>query len=545
MKRMKVVQNQLVLPDGMAYRVLVLPPTASMTPGLLRAIRELTRAGATILGAPPEKSPSLSAWPRADAELKDIVADLWADCDGVNVKQRRYGQGLVVRGIEPEQYLREAGLPPDFTGHRQLRYIHRTTGTAEIYFVASGAKNPLTTTANFRVSQRIPEFWWPETGRVERAPIYHQTNGTTTVALQLPPSGSVFVIFREALASQDSIVSLRHGGKPVLDATGVQAPAKPIRAIVDKARYGVLNDPARTRDVREKLQKLLDSGLTSFKVARMAEGDDPAFLVVKTLEVDYRIDGKAFRLTGTDPDDIDFEPALSGQDRIASVHSSPKSGPVLEAWNPGEYEALTATGRTLKYHVASVPAPFEVTGSWKIRLGGGEEKAPALNLASLVSWSESEDARLKYFSGSATYSKQIDVPEAMIARNKRLYLDLGNVQVMAEVTLNGQKFPLLWHPPFELNITKAAKRGGNRLEVKVVNLWPNRLIGDEQLPEDSERNPDGTLKGWPQWLTEGKPSPAGRSTFVSWRLWKKQDALVPSGLLGPVRLRCSEVLELK
>jgi hypothetical protein len=331
----------------------------------------------------------------------------------------------------------------------------------------------------------------------------------------------------------------------VLDAANLQTLSKPIRATVQKARYGVLSDPARTRDVREKLQKLLDSGLTSFKVARMAEGDDPAFLVVKTLEVEYTIDGKVLRLTGTDPEDIDFEPALDREDRIASIHVSPKSGPLLEAWSQGDYEALTASGRVLKYRAANVPAPLEVTGAWQLRLDDNMVKASAISLNRLCSWSEHEDARLKYFSGAATYSKRIDIPRSMIARNKKLYLDLGDVQVMAEVTLNGEKLPLLWKPPFELDITKTAKRGANRLEVKVVNLWPNRLIGDEQLPEDSERNQDGTLKSWPQWLIEGKPSPSGRSTFVSWRLWKKQDALLRSGLLGPVRLRCSEIGELK
>jgi len=119
----------------------------------------------------------------------------------------------------------------------------------------------------------------------------------------------------------------------------------------------------------------------------------------------------------------------------------------------------------------------------------------------------------------------------------RLDLDLGDVQVMARVKLNGKDLGTLWKPPFRVNITDVAKIGDNELEIQVVNLWPNRLIGDEQLPEDSERNANGTLKAWPQWLLDGQPSPTGRLTFTSWRLWKKDDALLPSGLLGPVMLR--------
>jgi hypothetical protein len=91
-----------------------------------------------------------------------------------------------------------------------------------------------------------------------------------------------------------------------------------------------------------------------------------------------------------------------------------------------------------------------------------------------------------------------------------------------------------------MDVTGVLKAGDNDLEIRVTDLWVNRLIGDEQLPEDSDRNPDGTLKAWPKWVIDGKPSPTGRFTFTSWRLWKKSDPLVESGLMGPVTLRVSE-----
>jgi hypothetical protein len=127
----------------------------------------------------------------------------------------------------------------------------------------------------------------------------------------------------------------------------------------------------------------------------------------------------------------------------------------------------------------------------------------------------------------------------------RVYLDLGRVEVMAGVRLNGKDLGILWKEPHSVEVTVALKSGQNTLEVQVVNRWINRQIGDEQLPEDSERNPNGTLKRWPQWLQDGKPSPTGRYTFTSWRLWQKDSPLVESGLIGPVRLRAVQSVVLR
>ena len=115
------------------------------------------------------------------------------------------------------------------------------------------------------------------------------------------------------------------------------------------------------------------------------------------------------------------------------------------------------------------------------------------------------------------------------------------VSVMAQVILNGNDLGILWNPPFRVDVTEALRPGANTLQIKVVNLWINRQIGDEQLPEDSDRNPEGNLKSWPEWLKKGLSSPTGRFTFSSWRLWKKSDPLVESGLLGPVILRTEYV----
>jgi hypothetical protein len=107
--------------------------------------------------------------------------------------------------------------------------------------------------------------------------------------------------------------------------------------------------------------------------------------------------------------------------------------------------------------------------------------------------------------------------------------------------VNGQDLGILWKPPFRVNITDAAKPGMNKLVVKVTNLWPNRLIGDEQLPDDREWK-GKQLKEWPQWVLDGKPSPTGRFTFTTWHHYTKDSSLLESGLIGPVTLQTAEVV---
>ena len=137
------------------------------------------------------------------------------------------------------------------------------------------------------------------------------------------------------------------------------------------------------------------------------------------------------------------------------------------------------------------------------------------------------------------------MPAPCAKPGERVVLDLGDVKNIATVTVNGKTFPVLWKPPYLLDITEALRDGGTStttlsLEIKVTNLWPNRLIGDDALPCDAQYGKSGKGKNGiveiPRRVWMGAPSPVGRHTFTTWRLWKKSDKLLPSGLIGPVRL---------
>jgi len=188
------------------------------------------------------------------------------------------------------------------------------------------------------------------------------------------------------------------------------------------------------------------------------------------------------------------------------------------------------------------PSRSETTtlaGPWQVSFDpkwGGPEKP--LVLTELTDWNRHTDPRIHYYSGTAVYRKSITLTEADASgRNGRLFLDLGAVEVMARVRLNGKDCGIAWKPPYRADISSAARPGENALEISVVNLWINRIIGDEQLPLDGNWKDFETLLEWPDWFTTGKPRPSGRYTFTSCRHYTKDSPLVPSGLLGPIKLQ--------
>lgn len=304
---------------------------------------------------------------------------------------------------------------------------------------------------------------------------------------------------------------------------------------VDKAIYGVLDDPARTRDVKEKIQKMVDTGIRNFVVSKLAEGDDPALNVIKTLVVNYRIGSASFTATATDPEHVYLNMTPNAPQDL--VFGSEEGHPFVEVWQPAEYTLRNQNGDQSSIVEGDYPQDLPIEGPWAVSFAskwGGPENVV---FDKLISWTEHPENGIKYYSGVATYSNHLKISSDLFSKERRFYLDLGDVQVMAQIKVNGKDQPVLWKPPYRQDITGLLVPGENSLEIQVVNNWPNRMIGDEQLEDDCERNPDGTLKKWPEWLLADQSSPTGRFTFTSWKLWKKEDALLPSGLLGPVKVK--------
>jgi hypothetical protein len=154
-----------------------------------------------------------------------------------------------------------------------------------------------------------------------------------------------------------------------------------------------------------------------------------------------------------------------------------------------------------------------------------------------------------------TYLKTFDLPANAFEASRVLRLNLGIVKNIAEVKINGKNLPLMWLPPFRADVTSLLHAGSNSLEVRVTNLWVNRLIGDEQEPDDLEWTAPirlGTIESGralvhvPPWINDPTTRPSkGRITFVTFKHFRKDSPLPPSGLIGPVSIESGQKVEFK
>lgn len=459
--RAGVEDGMIVFPDGMRYRVLVLPDKETMTLPMLKKIRRIVQDGATVIGPPPITAPGLTGYPACDAEIAAIAREVWGACDGLSRTENRFGKGRVVwvrdadddrRGTlrempayeparlmrleasstamhagvprerhpsdgpgerEAEQYgdfsvvertLRNMGVPVDFSSDVRLRFDHRQAGAADIYFLANPADSVVAASCTFRVTGKQPELWDPVTGRMRVLEEFRQEGGVTTVPLAFEPLQSVFIVFEERAV----------GGR------------------------------ARSRNVRH----------------------------------------------------------------LRPVHE--------------------------------ITGPWEVTfdSSW---VGPGRVQFPVL-----MDWTRHPQDSVRYFSGIARYSITFTIPEGavrkiMAGKRAGVSLDLGRIHDMARVRLNGRDLGVLWTAPWRVDAGDALRSRNNVLEVDVANRWRNRLVGDERMPPDADYGTDGNILRWPPWISEGAARPRnGRAAFATWKHFTADTPLLPSGLLGPVRVLVQE-----
>jgi len=225
------------------------------------------------------------------------------------------------------------------------------------------------------------------------------------------------------------------------------------------------------------------------------------------VETRFRVDGKSAEFWY--PDTGRIEPAaytIANGRTLVPLHLDP-NGSVFVVFR----QKASQPSRTEPHPMTTELTTLE--GPWKVSFPRNWGAPPQIELDQLISWTTHPDDGVKYFSGTATYSKDIQIPAGWLRAGSKLLLDLGTVKEIAEVSLNGKVLrDILWKPPFQVEVTDALHPGANRLEVKITNLWPNRMIGDAQ------------------------PGVTKRYTFSDINRFESSSPLLDSGLLGPVRL---------
>ena len=196
--RATMKDGRLTLPDGMSYKLLVLPRQTTMRPEVLEKIKSLVADGLVVLGSAPVSSPSLENYPEADARVKQLADELW--CGNSDKLTNHYGYGTVYAAEAPlEKVLEEQQLAPDFFagGMRpgQVKFIHRALAKGDIYFVSNQTGEPVWFEANFRVGGREPQLWNPLTGEIRALPQFNDNGTHTVVPMQLAPLESSFIVF--------------------------------------------------------------------------------------------------------------------------------------------------------------------------------------------------------------------------------------------------------------------------------------------------------------------------------------------------------------
>ena len=371
LNKLFVKDGKLILPDGMSYKMMVLPPLITITPELLQKIKELVHAGAVILGPKPMRSPSLKNYPAADEKVKALAGELWGNDNRNDKTTNALGKGFVLNGITLERALDQFKIAKDIVipQGKPLLFTHRKTNNEDIYFITNQSDEKQEADVIFRVNGKQPELWDATNGSSRKLPKFTSTENGIKISLKFEPAESYFIVFTEE----------------------------------NNANSEGENFP--TGNIAQEI-------LTPWTVNFQAN----------------------------------------------------KRGPTA-----------------------------------------------AVKFEKLQDWSLHTDEKIKYFSGTATYSNTFKLVLPTI--NERVFLDLGSVKNMATIKINGKAVGGLWTAPWQIDITKYVSSGNNTVEIEVVNLWVNRMIGDSKLP----------LKDRPTWLANN--------------YFNATDPLHPSGLLGPVKIK--------
>lgn len=643
LRKAKIINNRLVLSDGMSYGILVLQQYKTVSLELLKKVYEFINQGVIVIGARPVSAPGLKTHSaESTAEFNTICNELWGNDNAVGITEKQLGKGRLFWGMPLTEIFKAINLKPDFessslSGDAPVKYFHRTADDAEIYFITNQRRNEEQVVCTFRVKGKMPQLWDAKNGTIIPAPVFEIVDGRTNVTVTLEPYGSLFVVFKNSL-NGDHLKTVMKDNTTVFTSTlfppvkrevfpdvinnfTISFWAKPEMDVMLSPAFfleGVKGSWTDYYAVYPSSGKNLygeGHAVTGITVGRNGVGlwehgnDWPVFVAgakvdisgwahiavvykegiqsvyVNAIFIDratnvhqylHPATGQAFIEEGASyyngdmtkpvlhkdslPEDKIKQlasanlPAAAAWSRIAEPAGNGK--PSLLLWQNGKYTFSYASGKTTSAEIRGIEKSVMLSGAWTVSFPPKMGAPAKIILDKLMPLQKHSDEGVKYFSGTAVYSKNFIVKANEIKKGKRLFIDLGRVEVMAEILVNGKSAGILWSRPYVADITDLVKAGTNLLEVRVTNQWVNRLIGDEQKPAVDKYSNEGAgtpfaalsvgaIELLPEWYTKGESKPDnGRVTFTTWKHYQKNSPLLESGLIGPVVLRTAMVKEL-
>lgn len=456
----KVENRTLVAPSGARYRVLWLDRNCEvMSLDILKKIKEFADAGVIICGKEPKSCAGLKADDRAFAS---IVDDIW--------HSRR--KNVFAKGLE--DCLRRSGIQPDFratvtspVAEPVVRHssptIKATGGSAGHFDKLSDQENAVEAPAN--APDSYGDFKY-----------VHRT---------LPDSTQIYWVRNFSGKDSNVELSFRDGGKFA-------------------AIFNPENGDVTDADVK------FGNGRSTVSLPLLSA--DARFVVLSNRpQIKVTIDTEFVNTTDT------TMICTSDSTEVHPVDSLVSAGHFDTSASSAQRK-LSDQGISLRDQQNSVAEPVEattiqtVTSTWQVHFDQKNGDTADEEFPELVSWTRKENPIVKYFSGTAIYKTTVTIDSTQLASSARIFIDLGVVKNIADLSINGTPAGVLWKAPFRTaDIKPLLKEGDNLLEIKITNVWRNRMIGDVQ---PGEKHPVTAIR----------------------RFYKSTDKLLPSGLLGPVRI---------
>jgi hypothetical protein len=480
-----------------------------------------------------------------------------------------------------------------------IHYIHKRLPDMEYYFITNHRRRAEKVFCSFRIIGLEAEIWNAETGQISRALVTSSSMDRTYVILDLEPAEAVFVVFRKKHIAV-GVDEIKRNGVTVYDAKPAKkTAADDLNSIVNHFSLSlwikpdsfahnnksIIFHPAEGERVFGKGHAsvglgagqngvfIYERGTGTAKIVLavsqpiegwthiclcyqdgspsiyingkfVKKGPSSRFLVHPGIDTPAAVEQFASYFEGNStpvqftasarlPIDIESEfkkglPETLQTDRVELLGE--KYGrEKVRFWENGQYVFFRENAEKNVFSISNCKT-LPLVNPWQVDLGG--EHRIVLN--KLHSLHLHKDFDVKHFSGSVSYKNVFQLKEK--SPNQSYFLDLGRVEVVAEVRINGKDVGQVWKEPYRIDVTRALIKGKNNVEVIVTTLWPNRMIGDEYLPKENEYSSHGFIEELPEWFKKNERKPGQRKTFSVWKNFNTSDPLLESGLLGPVKI---------